>query len=107
MSLLSRGREAPAQITEGAMIGMIGGQTIFQGSSGSPFGVRFIEDHNLVIKYQFKWPRSKRKRIRQKWEKQEKNFKYKPDMSYYQTGSGAFIGHPAAIAVLKQHIQRR
>jgi hypothetical protein len=74
------------------------------GQFGSLYGVRFIEDHNLVIKYQFRWPRSKRRRIRQKWEKQEYNFKYKPDMSYYQTGSGAFIGHPAAIAVLRKNL---
>ena len=77
------------------------------GSLGNPFGVRIIEDHNLVIKYQVRFPRSKRKRIVKKWNKQERNFKYKPDMSYYQTASGAIICHPAAKTVLKQYLEGR
>lgn len=49
---------------------------------------------------QFRFPRSGKKRIRNKWQKREAN--WRPMRNFFQMGSD-IIGHPQAIAKLQRH----
>ena len=56
-------------------------------------GFEIIESVHLVEKRQFRFPRSKKKRIKKKWAKQDKNYKYFPQENYYIIGN-KIICHP-------------
>lgn len=67
------------------------------------YGLQLIEDKNcgvMVIK-QFRFPRSKKRRIRNKWAKQPKNFKAWLEPRAYQIGN-KIIAHPALIAQIRK-----
>lgn len=59
-----------------------------------------IENINLVVTEQVKFPRSKKKRIKKKWGKNPKNFITKPDLSCYMFGNNV-ICHPVVAKELK------
>jgi len=50
----------------------------------------------LVDKVQYRFPRSKRKRMRKKWSKQEKNFHYVPSNSVWTIGGMIYV-HPQVL----------
>jgi len=52
-----------------------------------------IEDSHLLSKTQVRFPRSKKKRIRKKWAKQERNFSYRPSKEIYPMGD-TILCHP-------------
>jgi len=48
----------------------------------------------LVQGPQFRFPRSKRKRVRKKWSRRIKNFRRVPDPNFYEVEKGCFVCHP-------------
>lgn len=68
------------------------------------YGFEFISDNTMADRVQFKFPKSKGKRIRKKWRRRACNFKYVPKPDIYQIGR-RFIAHPTIIAQLKDKLQ--
>jgi len=64
-------------------------------------GINIISSELCVKKIQFRFPRSKKSRIRNKWKKDNKNFKYIPAM--YKWGDD-IIAHPSLVDKLKKSI---
>jgi len=63
-----------------------------------------VEDPNLVIRSQRKFPRSKKKRIQKKWKKNQNNWVSHPDPDYYvNKWSGIITCHPVAAKRLLAH----
>ena len=64
------------------------------------FGVRvmvpnvIINPLMIVRGDQFRYPVSKKRRIRKKWAGRERNFRRVPDPNIYEMGKGTFICHP-------------
>jgi len=62
----------------------------------------------LVIREQFRFPTSKKRRIRKKWAKRNKNFRQFPDPKMYVLNMKdqrmGYIGHPATVQKLKEMI---
>lgn len=70
----------------------------------NPFdGFEVYESEFLVVRKQTKFPRSKKKRIRKKWAKQDKNWTTTPLPTMIRMGFKLFA-HPATIARLKKEI---
>jgi hypothetical protein len=65
-------------------------------------GFQIIEDHNLVLKTQIRFPRSKKKRIRNKWSARKENWKITPDPTYYHWGN-QIVCHPVMAEKLRNH----
>lgn len=66
-------------------------------------GLRIYRDHLLTMRKQFRFPRSKKRRIRSKWAKRISNSRELPMNTLIQINDGmgrAFIGHPATIDAL-------
>jgi hypothetical protein len=64
-----------------------------------------IINPHLTIKVQNRFPKSKRRRIRAKWAKRERNFKHLPDPNYYiMSDAGAIAMHPALWSELKGEV---
>jgi hypothetical protein len=59
----------------------------------------------LTVKKQHRFPKSKRRRIRAKWEKRECNFKHLPDPNYYiMSDTKTIVMHPALWVELKGEV---
>ena len=58
---------------------------------------KFITDPYLSDRVQYKFPRSKKKRIRKKWAKNPKNWKNVPKLETYQIGD-TLIMHPEMLS---------
>ena len=54
-------------------------------------GITIMSDPHVMVRKQTKFPRSKRRRIRKKWSKREKNYSLVPGMVYIL---GQWIAHP-------------
>lgn len=67
------------------------------------YGFDIIESHAMVETYQYRFPRSKKKRIRKKWDKRPNNFKTRPRKDFLQYGNH-FICHPVMAAKLRAKI---
>lgn len=71
---------------------------ILKGELGNIFGIKVISSPYATTREQFKFPRSKKKRIRKKW---AKNYKYNNE--YFKDVPGIWIvgrniiGHPTII----------
>ncbi len=63
-------------------------------------GFKIIESSTLVIKYQYRFPKSKRRRIRKKWKKDLKNWRTKADPQYYFLNN-QIICHPVMTEKLR------
>ena len=50
----------------------------------------------LVDKVQFRFPRSKKKRMRKKWARQEKNYHFVPSNSIWTIGGSIYV-HPQVL----------
>lgn len=63
----------------------------------SPFtGIKLVADPWMFDRVQFRFPRSKKKRIRKKWAKDQKNYKNVPWDKVYKIGD-TFIMHPTLL----------
>jgi len=62
---------------------------------GKISGVKVFTDSGLSIREQFRFPRSKRKRIKKKWRKQRGNWRNNPDPNVYCVGRDVMVMHPA------------
>lgn len=67
-------------------------------------GLTIIETVGATIREQIRFPRSKRRRIIKKWEKQEKNFTYTP--TCFKVGN-TLLCHPAVASLLRREIWRQ
>ena len=68
-------------------------------------GLRIFENIHCSVRQQFRFPRSKRRRIRTKWANRERNFRHLPDPNVYvMEQQGAMVGHPATIAKLRREL---
>ena len=67
-------------------------------------GIRIIE--SVAFKVQYRFPRSKSRRIRKKWQNNPRN--YKPDPKLYSTHHNgqitSIMGHPQIIQHLREQI---
>ena len=63
---------------------------------------RVVESLMATEKKQARFPRSKRKRIRAKWAKQEKNFEHLP--SQYILGGNTIVIHPVIANKLRRRL---
>lgn len=68
----------------------------------SHFGPRLLPSRHMVKDVQFRYPRSKKKRIRQKWAKNRANWRTVPRMEALQLPSGDFVMHPVLIAKIRE-----
>jgi hypothetical protein len=65
--------------------------------------IRIFENIHCTVRKQFRFPLSKRRRIRAKWAKREFNLRHLPDPNVYvMKQQGLMVGHPATIAKLRQ-----
>ena len=68
-------------------------------------GLKIIEDTNLGSRVQVRFPRSKRKRIRRKWSKDQRNYVFKPDTAFYTNIKGGYIiCHPSMADEIRRQI---
>ena len=61
----------------------------------------FISSANLTKRVQYRFPKSKRRRIRKKWSKDSKNWRTIPDDKIYLMGNKA-ICHPLTLRKLRE-----
>jgi len=66
-------------------------------------GFEVIESKTLVIKYQYRFPKSKRRRIRKKWKKNQNNWRTKPDPQVYILNN-KLICHPEMAEKLRKQM---
>jgi hypothetical protein len=64
-----------------------------------------IESPHLTTTTQFRFPKSKCRRIRKKWSKQPKNFRTLPDENFYQY-ENKIICHPIMARQLRKTLQK-
>lgn len=67
--------------------------------------LRVYEYSALTQREQFRFPRSRRGRIRKKWRKRWRNWRSRPDPRVYKLAGGAIVGHPATIQRLRQRLR--
>ena len=66
-------------------------------------GMRIIPNDLCTVREQYRFPRSKRRRIINRWAKRESNFRRVPDPDMYSLPyQRVIVGHPATIARLYQ-----
>lgn len=70
------------------------------------FGIKIIENHNLVKRVQFKFPKSKRKRIRKKFKKDQVNYRNEPDRTlYHMPNLRQIVCHPVVAAEIRRKVR--
>ena len=68
-------------------------------------GFRILENIHSTVRQQFRFPRSKRRRICDKWAKRECNFRHLPNPNVcVMQQQGMMVGHPATIAKLRREL---
>lgn len=67
--------------------------------------MNIISNHNLVIREQVRFPKSKKRRIQKKWTKDPRNWRTRPDTAIYRINDPwrgeVLIGHPATAARIR------
>lgn len=72
--------------------------------AGFPMGgLRFVSCPHMADFMQVRFPRSKKKRIRKKWAKDSRNYRYVPWRKAYQLGDTVFA-HPAMIESIRKEL---
>jgi hypothetical protein len=71
-----------------------------------PILANMIESHYLTERLQVKFPRSKKKRIRRKWAKDQRNWKTVPQGVVYVV-DGRMVMHPDLAGKLAEELGRR
>jgi len=69
-------------------------------------GFQIIESQSMTETYQFRFPRSKKKRIKKKWQKRPNNFKTRPRKDFLLYGNH-MICHPVAARELRYQMEIR
>ena len=68
-------------------------------------GLRIIQNVYCTVRQQYRFPRSKRHRIRAKWAKRERNYRHLPDPNMYvMRDQGAVVMHPATWRKLEREL---
>jgi len=80
-------------------------ESVFPNFLGQLAGIKVFVDPHLQDRIQFRFPRSKKKRIRKKWAKQERNYKRIPSKSIYKIGDAIYV-HPILYEQLKKTLER-
>ena len=65
-------------------------------------GIRILESAQCQERVQWRFPRSKKKRIRKKWAQREENVRYEPRA--YQYGANTIICHPSYAQRLREEM---
>jgi len=65
--------------------------------------MRIFPNVNLMERFQFRFPRSKGRRIRTKWSKQGRNWSTRPDTHVYMTPDGIYC-HPVIASAIQNTI---
>lgn len=65
---------------------------------------KFYKDSSLTEYLQFRFPRSKSKRIRKKWRKKSENWKNIPLPHLFQIENFGYIGHPITVERTLRHL---
>ena len=68
--------------------------------------MQIIESPHLTITKQFRFPKSKRRRIRKKWQKDSKNFRTVPRTDFLILNN-AIICHPLMARKLRKTLQKQ
>ena len=68
------------------------------------YGLRIVTDSMMSKRIQFRFPRSKKRRMRKKWTKNQKNWKTIPLDTIYRMGD-TLIMHPMMTERLKKEIK--
>ena len=66
---------------------------------------KMVRSYQITDRIQVRFPRSKKKRIRKKWAKQEKNFAYFPSKNIWKMGD-TLIAHPEVIEKIMKEITK-
>lgn len=74
---------------------------MFDSAYGVEPKIELIESHHMIKRIQFRYPRSKRLRVRKKWAKNACNFKNIPDTETLFRAGNMIIGHPVAIRKIR------
>ena len=69
-------------------------------------GLRIVSSHYMADRVQFRFPRSKKRRIRRKWAKRPENYKTVPWDKAWLIGGTVYM-HPIMVEKLKREIDRR
>lgn len=76
---------------------------MIKGAIGMYAGMLVHESAEAVIRHQYRFPRSKSRRIRKKWAKVEDNFRGEPGALVLDVGMGkVLIVHPVVLAHLNR-----
>lgn len=75
--------------------------------------IPIVTSSYCVESYQWRWPRSKKKRIRKKWAKDPRNWRERPvayllnapNLTVYQPRP-RLVAHPAIVALIRERIER-
>jgi len=76
------------------------------GMSGGLYGFKIIDSFAMRDKIQFRFPRSKKKRIRKKWAKQNKNYKFIPKQEMLIMGN-QIICHPIIAQQIRDVVEEK
>jgi hypothetical protein len=74
------------------------------------YGVKCMAQPKIAVsaklckRYQFRFPKSKKKRIRNKWGKRLQNFTIEPLKYAYRLQDGSFLCHPAMLNALRKYL---
>jgi len=80
---------------------------LYQGMIGAFGGIKIVENYNLVERQQFRFPRSKGKRISKKFSKDCKNYKTKPDPNvYHLPNQNTIVCHPITAYRIRRSLRR-
>ena len=71
---------------------------------GGLYGLRIVTEPTLSKRVQVKFPKSKKRRMRKKWAKDQKNWKTVPLDTIYQMGN-TLIMHPAMAERFRKVVQ--
>lgn len=73
------------------------------------YGIQVISSPEAVKHVQYRFPRSKKRRIRKKWAKQEKNYQYEPMSYLVNSGYGRpqLICHPSVYNKISTEIDKQ
>ena len=66
---------------------------------------RIILDETLVKPSQFRFPRSRRRRIREKWADQSRNYKMIPLGQFFIVGNKTLVAHPDDWARIRRELE--
>ena len=70
----------------------------------SLYGFKIVESNLLTERKQWRFPRSKKRRIQKKWSKDERNVRYEPKA--YQSGQTIYC-HPQITAKLREEFGKK